>query len=500
MRVVLAIFAAACGNEPVLVGKLCSADRPCPTGLFCSKDGVCEAELEDTETLSLITEGPGAGIVTSAPAGLRCDASCDVDFPTGLEVTLTAHSVAGSGFAGWKGACTGTGPCVLSMSDARTVTAVFGVEVAYPWAVQYGGTADDRVVSVDVDFAGNPIAAGTFGSTVMFGSQAETSRGGSDGWIAQLDPSARIAWLSTFGGSNDDAPLSVASSIDSKVIAGGWYGGPADLFGEMHPGIGGADPLFARLDDDGALESALDLGSNATDTSQGVVFDDEGGAWIAGWTDGPLMAGGLTRGHVGGADAYLVHFDREGAAKFVEVFGGAGNDRAHAVDRNPAGDRVAIFGVFQGSIAFGGMPVTSTAAYGLFVAVFDAAGEHLWSRGFAAGSAGEPFADGCFDRDGSLILAGGFHDAIDFGDRERRSMGDLDAFAAKLSADGDLSWAHTFGGPSADAFFAMRVDPLGHTILGGGFNEMAAFGGEELTSAGGWDAAIVKLDPAGAHV
>jgi beta-lactam-binding protein with PASTA domain len=42
-------------------------------------------------------------------------------------VTLTATPAAGSTFAGWSGACAGTGLCNLTMSADQTVTATFAV-------------------------------------------------------------------------------------------------------------------------------------------------------------------------------------------------------------------------------------------------------------------------------------------------------------------------------------------------------------------------------------
>ena len=42
-------------------------------------------------------------------------------------VTLTASPGASSTFAGWSGACSGTGPCTVTMDAARTVGASFAV-------------------------------------------------------------------------------------------------------------------------------------------------------------------------------------------------------------------------------------------------------------------------------------------------------------------------------------------------------------------------------------
>jgi lysophospholipase L1-like esterase len=75
-------------------------------------------------TLTVTLAGTGSGTVTSTPAGINCPTACMVGFPGG-NVTLTATPAAGATFAGWSGACTGTGTCTVSMSQPRAVTATF---------------------------------------------------------------------------------------------------------------------------------------------------------------------------------------------------------------------------------------------------------------------------------------------------------------------------------------------------------------------------------------
>lgn len=58
-------------------------------------------------------EGVG-GIVTSAPSGINCGATCSALFGAG-DVTLTAVAAYGHEFIGWSGACTGTGTCTVSL-------------------------------------------------------------------------------------------------------------------------------------------------------------------------------------------------------------------------------------------------------------------------------------------------------------------------------------------------------------------------------------------------
>jgi DNA-binding beta-propeller fold protein YncE len=77
-------------------------------------------------SLAVSANGGGAGSVTSSLGGIDCSASCEEQIRSGAQVQLTATSKQGSFFGGWSGAgCSGTGPCVVEMSQARAVSAEF---------------------------------------------------------------------------------------------------------------------------------------------------------------------------------------------------------------------------------------------------------------------------------------------------------------------------------------------------------------------------------------
>ncbi|HEY5708518.1 MAG TPA: hypothetical protein VIS51_03915, partial [Solirubrobacterales bacterium] len=81
------------------------------------------------KTLTVLGAGSGTGKVTSSPAGIDCGATCAAEFAEGSEVTLSATPEAGSEFKGWSGSgCSGTATCVVTMSEAREVTATFDEE------------------------------------------------------------------------------------------------------------------------------------------------------------------------------------------------------------------------------------------------------------------------------------------------------------------------------------------------------------------------------------
>jgi uncharacterized protein (TIGR03437 family) len=79
-----------------------------------------------SETLTITTSGTGSGTVSSSPPGTSCGSGC-LTYATGTVVTLTATPSAGSTFAGWSGACSGTASCTVSMNSNQAVTAAFNL-------------------------------------------------------------------------------------------------------------------------------------------------------------------------------------------------------------------------------------------------------------------------------------------------------------------------------------------------------------------------------------
>jgi len=82
-------------------------------------------ERDTSPALSVAFAGSGGGTVTSSPAGINCGAACSASFALGTQVTLTPSANPLSQFTGWSGACAGTGPCVVTVDAAKSVTATF---------------------------------------------------------------------------------------------------------------------------------------------------------------------------------------------------------------------------------------------------------------------------------------------------------------------------------------------------------------------------------------
>ena len=89
----------------------------------------CSALFTLAVTIQGVSSQPIPSPVTSAPPGISCSAfgtgDCSEVYVGGTVVTLTAVPSVLYLFTGWSGACSGTGPCVVTMNASKSVTANF---------------------------------------------------------------------------------------------------------------------------------------------------------------------------------------------------------------------------------------------------------------------------------------------------------------------------------------------------------------------------------------
>ncbi len=92
------------------------------------------APMSNDNALEVTGGGTGSGTVWSNQGNINCTIAsgaatgpCEDVYFWGSLVTLTAQATSGSVFAGWSGACTGTGACAVLMVQYQSVTATFNV-------------------------------------------------------------------------------------------------------------------------------------------------------------------------------------------------------------------------------------------------------------------------------------------------------------------------------------------------------------------------------------
>lgn len=130
------------------------------TGLiFAITFGLTKTSAQTTYNLTINKTGAGAdrGIIVSNPTGIDCGSNCFAAFSPGETVTLTPSSITGTlaVFEEWSGACTGTGNCIITMDEAKNVTARFSesavlekctIETPSTWGLRFRLTGNNVTV------------------------------------------------------------------------------------------------------------------------------------------------------------------------------------------------------------------------------------------------------------------------------------------------------------------------------------------------------------------
>ncbi len=95
-----------------------------------------------TYQLTVTAPAADAGIVTSIPAGISCPPTCSAGFAENTQVNLSAAPRQKYFFGGWRGSCSGTSTCGLTIFAAEHVTAIFTPAGAGTDVVAYVFTPD----------------------------------------------------------------------------------------------------------------------------------------------------------------------------------------------------------------------------------------------------------------------------------------------------------------------------------------------------------------------
>lgn len=147
-------------------GGLCSGTGTCSVTM--SSDRTVSATFVETSVLNLSFSGTGSGTVTSSPSGINCISGCNSSFAKTSTVVLTATPNSNSNFIGWSGDCSGTGPCSVSMSVARNVSAQFSLKPQYLVSISKTGDGTGLVTSspAGIDCGTNCAALFVEGSSI----------------------------------------------------------------------------------------------------------------------------------------------------------------------------------------------------------------------------------------------------------------------------------------------------------------------------------------------
>ena len=331
------------------------------------------------------------------------------------------------------------------------------------WSKRFGDANYQSVSSAAMDASGNVIIA------------AE--------WVglAKFDASGNPLWSRPLG----SVGYSIATDGSGNIVVCGV--GASDMGGG--PLIGNC--FLAKFDASGNHVWSKGFGGNEFgewDVPHTVAVDVSGNVVITGEFNQSIDFGGGLLTSAGEADIFVAKFDADGNHVWSKRFGDYTGQFGHSVAVDVSGE-LFVTGYFFGTLDFGGGPLTGS----LYVAKLDAGGNHTWSKAFATGIGYSVAAD----NSGNVVVTGLFYDTVDFGGGPLTSAGDDDIFIAKFEADGDHLWSQRFGdGHFNQVGNSIAVDGSNNVVVTGALTGTADFGGGPIS--GGMF--VTKFGDSGNHL
>ncbi|MBD2146300.1 SBBP repeat-containing protein [Sphaerospermopsis sp. FACHB-1194] len=304
-----------------------------------------------------------------------------------------------------------------------------------------------------------------------------------------------VLWTQQFGGTAFDAGWGITADASGNTYVMGDFSDTVTFGNTTLTSTGGNDSFIAKLDKSGNVLWAQKLGGSSYNTSSGITVDNLGNTYATGFFFDPATFGNITLTSTGLGDAFITKLDSSGNFLWAQKFGGASYDIAMGISVDSSGNSY-VTGSFSDTATFGDIALTSAGSDDAFITKLDSSGKFLWAQKFGGTSYdyGEGIAS---DGAGNSYITGYFSDTATFGDITLTSAGGSDGFITKLDSSGKFLWAKKLGGTSYDSAHGITVDSSGNTYITGSFNGIATFGNITLTSTGNDNAFITKLDSSG---
>ena len=353
------------------------------------------------------------------------------------------------------------------------------------WSKRVGFKSVDTGWAGTTDNGGNVIMAGSTGPH-------PNER---DAFIARYAPDGTQQWIKYFiAGTDSIAYVQVVACDGTKhILVAGAFSGSINLGGSTFVGQQDNDSFMAEFDAAGNHIWSKKLHATNGLEVKGIAVDTNGQPALFGAFAGQIDFGGGPLTSASSSNLFLVKFDTNGNHVWSHRYGETSDFGAGTMAMDPTG-RIAITGEMWGNVNFGGGLLTPITAPDIFLAVFNSAGSHLWSKRFGdADQDGGDWVSFASNNDVILSATAQGPGAIDFGGGPMTLTTDIYSTCVGrfFPNNGVLRWQKKFSGN--DNVYGMACETHGQFILGGTYLGTLNLGGNDLASAGNEDWFIARF-------
>jgi hypothetical protein len=302
-----------------------------------------------------------------------------------------------------------------------------------------------------------------------------------------------LLFAQVYGGADEEFEDGLAIDPSNGVVLAGSARSSFDFGKGMLTNAGGPDAFIAHFDKNGAALGARFFGDSLDQFATGVAVNGSGDMFALMLYHGSIDFGiGVDTANADGQfDLTLLRLRSDMSSANRQYLGGTGPQNAFAVACDPATGAL-VTGQNGGNMTVAGQMLTATEVNDGFVA--HVLSSQDWAKGYADPAPGMHPMAVTYDPSGNAYVTGSFTGTMDFGGGPVASAGGEDIFVSKLDAAGKHLKTVRLGGATDDHPWRVAADKSGHVLVAGSFTGSATLGNVTLTSKGAKDVFVVTLD------
>ena len=260
-----------------------------------------------------------------------------VRFGTPQDDLATAVAISDDGTVWVSGDTYGGMEGNVNKGERDGFLAKFSAAGVQQWIVHISTEVIERARGLAVDSRGVATVVGTtYGEFPGF-SNAGKSR---EAWITQIDGDGKQLWLQQFGSDQADTVVDVSVDEDGNSTICGYTD---SVIGQEFFGV--RDAFIGKFTSSGEKSWIYQFGTSSTDICYGQWVDASGNIFAVGVTEGTISG----NKNFGSQDGWVLKLDRDGNLQWATQVGTSGEDGLAKVTTNSAG-QVIVGGVSKGDL------------------------------------------------------------------------------------------------------------------------------------------------------
>ena len=250
------------------------------------------------------------------------------------------------------------------------------------WAKNFGGSGVKNAPSIVTNRSGNIYLTGNFNGTATFDSNTLTSKGEWDVFVAQIKSNGNIIWAKNFGGLKNDICYGIATDKTDSIYLTGYFNNRAYFDGFTLTSKQPNDIFIAKLNSQGNVVWVPNFSGDDFDLGQNIATDDRGNIYITGLFSRVINFGDISLTSYGKRDVFVAKIDKDGEVIWAKNLGGFEDDIGYSIATDNR-ENVYLTGTFSGLVRFDSTTLISKSKQDIFVAKLDSLGKINWAKNFS---------------------------------------------------------------------------------------------------------------------